>query len=187
MSFKFVPLPADDLPDDEALLASEEDLPADFAALGEQLQVDALRLGSVYPACRPPLELIDALAAKPRRASVWRWVAGGSVAAATILLITGLAIVANSQRDNDPRVAESSGTPANNAAAAPADTTAFVQAPLVRLPDESTNRLISNPTSRAPVQPISYRPAVTDVNGPQLEGLLDLWNEQPQAGATVAF
>jgi len=36
-------------------------------------------------------------------------------------------------------------------------------------------------------QPISYRPAVTEVNGPQLEGLLDLWNEQPQAGATIAF
>ena len=48
----------------------EGELPADFAALGEQLQADAQRLSSVYPACRAPKELpkelSDALAVQNR-------------------------------------------------------------------------------------------------------------------------
>ncbi|QDU27543.1 hypothetical protein ETAA8_26310 [Anatilimnocola aggregata] len=186
MSFKFIP--ADDLPDEE--LAVEEcagdftgdELPADFAALGEQLQADAFRLGSVYPACRPPLELIEALAPRPQRPHWARWLVGSSAAAA-ILLAVGLIVAMNVPQQPAVTSAHSNTTAPE---AVPAESiVAVVPAPtppVVSLPVEPTR-----PAFLTPSRPVSYRPAVVGVSGPQLEGLLDLWNEQPQAGATIAF
>lgn len=145
------------------------ELPADFAALaeqlGEQLQADAQRLSSVYPACQPPTKLIEALASQSQpqwsRRKVFAVV---SSAAAAILLVAGLITVAISP--DVLRIArdEPAAVPNND----------LVHVPPT-LPDH------------ADLQPVSFRPSVMDVNGPELEGLLDLWQEQPPAAGRISF
>jgi hypothetical protein len=151
----------------------EGELPADFAALGEQLQSDANRLSSVYPACQPPTKLMEALAAQSRpqwsRGKVFAVITS---AAAAVLLVVGLIAVAFSPdvlriaRDEPAAVPNAVPTLPNNE--------------LVLVPP-------TLPEHQADLQPVSFRPAAMDVNGPELEGLLDLWQEQPPAAGRISF
>ncbi len=176
MSFKLdfnhddLPLPAD---------AIDGDLPADFEALGEQLQADAARLSSVYPACRPPLELIDALGAVPSRRWLSRTVVARLSTAAALVLVAGLIGFAVSPVWLPSGVTERAVPPklSTPIAAIPA------AAESVEMTFPSSPLSFGNPD----LLPISYRPAVLEFNGPELEGLLDLWNEQPRAAATISF
>lgn len=172
MSFK-LNQPEDDLPDaarfaDEPPLPEEfleQELPADFAALGEQLGADAQRLASVYPACQPPLELIAALGGDTRRTSLPRQILGLASAAAGILLMLGLIGFALSPAWLAQRPAEPQPVPN----------------PAVEMVHQPQPRELPE------LQPVSYHPALVDMNGPELEGLLDLWQEQPQPGAKISF
>jgi|GEM_PF-6554769 len=141
------------------------ELPADFAALGEQLQADAQRLSNVYPACQPPTKLIEALATPPR--SRFRRKLPVVVSAAAMLLVAcgiTLLVVSREEQTAQP-LAPPSPVPENS---------------LVATPPEK-------PVRDMELTPVSYRPAVLDVNGPELEGLLDLWQEQLPATDSIAF
>ena len=156
----------------------DPELPADFAALGEQLQSDAKRLGQVYPACRPPLELMDALAKAPRRTWLRRHVLGVTGSAAAVLLVASLAVIAFAPRvlvkGSLDRAVVPETQPAVNTPAVPE---------LVEIPAPRQATAMTEPA----VRPISYHPAAAEFTGPELEGLLDLWQEQPQAPARIAF
>lgn len=132
----------------------EGELPADFAALGEQLQADAQRLSSVYPACRAPRELPkelnDALTLKNRPWWLRRELSVLAASAAAVLLVIGWVTFAYSPWS----------PPAVQQAADPSP------------PVETV----------AEVQSVSFQ--APEVSGPALEGLLDLMQENPQAAAT---
>lgn len=164
MSFK-LNHPEDQLPDEPSLPDEffEQELPADFAALGEQLSVDAQRLSGVYPACKPPLELIEALGGESRRASLPRQIVALASAAAGILLMLGLIGFALS----------------------PAWLTQPAATQVVNPPAALVHQ--TAPRELPEVQPVSYRPALADMNGPELEGLLDLYQEQSPPGSTISF
>jgi hypothetical protein len=145
----------------------EQELPADFAALGEQLTADAQRLAEVYPPCAPPLEWIEALDSQSRRASLPRQIAALASAAAGILLVLGLIGFALSP-------------------------VWLNQLSEVSEPPKSVNppaELVHQPTlpEQADLLPVMYRPAVVDMDGPELEGWLDLYQEQSESGATISF
>ena len=171
MSFK-LNHPDDHLPDEPSPVLRpskslpeeflEQELPADFVALAEQLTADAQRLSGVYPACKPPLELIEALGGEARRASWPRQIVALASAAAGILLMLGLIGFALSpvwMKDQ-------------------ADAT-----PVLNPPAELVHQ--TTPSALPAIEPVSYRPALADMDGPELEGLLDLFQEQP--GSTISF
>jgi hypothetical protein len=149
-------------------------LPAELAALGERLEADALRLGKTYPSCQPPLELMRALEqTAARRARVRAWVATVASAAALVLLMVGIYVVRNSQFDVVP--AQSTEVNLGPVEVGPATIAHTPPPPALPAPLDAT------------VQPVSYRPALADVNGPELEGLLDLLDEQPRSAAVISF
>lgn len=153
----------------------EGELPADFAALGEQLQSDANRLSSVYPACQPPTKLMEALAAQSRpQWSRGKVLAVITSAAAAVLLVVGLIAVAVSP--DVLRIARDEPAAVPNAAPKLPNNEVVLVPPLSTLPEP-----------HADLQPVSFRPAAMDVNGPELEGLLDLWQEQPPAAGRISF
>lgn len=168
MSFEFV-TNHDDLPLPDG--AIDGDLPADFEALGEQLQADAQRLSSVYPACRPPLELIDALGTVRNRWWLSRPVVARISTAAALVLVAGLIAFAVSPIWLPSGVTERAVSPT-------------LHTPVAATPAAAE---FVNANANPELQPVSYRPAMVEFNGPELEGLLDLWNEQPRAAATIAF
>jgi hypothetical protein len=150
------------------------ELPADFAALGEQLQVDANRLSSVYPACKPPTKLIEALDAQSQEQWSRHRLFAVVSSAAAVLLVVGLIALAFSPAVL--RIAR------DEPAAVPnAPSNAVVIAPPALMPEKTL------PDMPADLQPVSFRPAVMNINGPELEGLLDLWQEQPPAAGSISF
>jgi hypothetical protein len=134
------------------------EFPADLAALGEQLQADAQRLSSTYPACRAPTELPkelpkelnDSLAVRNRQWWMRRELSLIAASAATLLVVAGLVTFAY----------------------APWSRPVVQQAADPSPPVESV----------AEVQPVSFQ--APELSGPALEGLLDLLQENPQAAAT---
>ncbi len=161
-------MPGSSPPDDDADFDGE--LPADFAALGEQLLADSSRLSSVYPACQPPTKLMEALAVQSQPAwSRRKLFAVVTSAAATVLLVAGLITVAVAP--DAWRIARDE----------PAELQAVPSAANIEVP------LVSQLPERADLQPVSFRPAVMDVTGPELEGLLDLWQEQPPPAGSISF
>jgi hypothetical protein len=159
-------------PPNEAFPAGlEYDLPADLAALGEQLHCDAERLSQVYPPCAPPQELLAVLAVRSGHRRWNRWQLATAASAAAVLLVVGWGAWSWLPERNAP--------PGNISEA--------------RLPrPELAIADFSGESGQPPVAtlqptPVSYRPAVMELNGPQLEGLLDLWNEQPAQKTAVSF
>jgi len=148
MSFDEIPDPA--VPDE---------LPADLAALGEQLQADALRLGNVYPACKAPVALKDPLASVEASARRVPLIVIAS-AAAMLFISAGMFWLMNPLGGPKPAAATRTVEPANK-----------------------DDALAHSPT----VQPVSFRPSAAEVNGPELEGLLDLLDEQGQTAAAISF
>lgn len=140
-----------------------ERLPPELAALGEQLQSDAQWLGKTYPSCQPPLTLLAELERRGRRQWYFRaWAVGVATGAALLLIAVSIVAFWNAPTND---------LPATVAAAHAAD------------PVDADSMAAVN----VPVQPVSYRPALAEVNGPELEGLLDLLDEQPQSAAVISF
>ncbi len=165
MSFRFYQ------PDDAEPVDAAGDLPAtlppDLAALGEQLQADAQRLGHVYPACRAPFDFaavkeVIAHEEEARRRDFTRNLIIAVSSAAALLFIAACI-----QLTWLP--------PANVPEAVAADVTLDHPAHLANSP------------AAPELQPVSFRPAIGDMNGPELEGVLDLLDEQPQAAAVISF
>jgi hypothetical protein len=136
----------------------EGELPADFAALGQQLQADAQRLSSVYPACKAPQELPKALkethVAMSRQWWMRRELSLFAASAAAVLFVVGLVAMTFSPW-SEPVAQPADPLPVAERGASEADV----------------------------VQPVAYQP-VPELSGPALEGLLDLLQENPQAAAT---
>ena len=142
----------------------EGELPADLAALGEQLQADAQRLSSVYPACAPPTKLSAALVDSTNSWSRPTIAAVAMSAAALLLIGAVVAFSLGGGREEATIEPASPALVANNRASTPPEPIPTV----------------------AEIQPVSFRPGI-DVNGPELEGLLDLWQEQAPAVGSISF
>ena len=142
-------------PDDAPLKSDGEiDLPADLAALGEQLREDALHLAARYPASGG-----IHLAERPQPASAPRVRSWQRIAVlATTALATALVAVAAVQFAGSRRV----NLPVANAPA----------------PDVNESR---SGESTATSKPLAAPPTIslTELSGPELEALLDLWQREP--------
>lgn len=154
----------------------EAELPADFAALGEQLQCDADRLSRVYPPSAPPA-LLAALAVRPAPHVGGRKRLVAVASAALVLLTVSLVVAIRAPgilplTSSAPEAESSSNPRPSNPR--PSDVAISAAAP-------------GGNVQPVQVTPVSLRPAILDLNGPQLEGLLDLWNEQPEKRASVSF
>ena len=151
-------------PDDAPLRGDGEiDLPADLAALGEQLRDDALHLAKRYPAgaeltaTRP--EPASAVRARSRS---WKKVIVLAGSALATVLAGVVAVQLMDVPPSTPRVAIAPGA--------------------------------SEPLSATPaVIPAAFAPAptisLTELSGPELEALLDLWQREPARadGTGVSF
>lgn len=165
-------------PEDAPLDACGDiDLPDDLADLAAQLGDDAAWLAERYPApLMQPLaaELVaDAVAAPPQH--LRGWVIVGSSVAAALLVALGLA----ARPANDAPSA-----PVTEHAAAPPEV--FVAAEVADI--SPTERTVSAPLApRAPRierLPWAPQPALGEVSGPELEGLLDLWQNDEHPAQT---
>jgi hypothetical protein len=159
-------IPGEDAP----LTASGEiDLPDDLLELASQLRDDAAYLADKYPAvgvqalaCEPKKE--DSLKAGLQRRV--RWLAAIGCIAAALLIAVGVSYL------TDPRAPD-------NVAATPTVSVAPV----------ATADIIIDPPAvpggpRIGRLPWAPRPAIGEVTGPELEGLLDLWQNDEQPAET---
>jgi hypothetical protein len=150
-------------PDDAPLLPGGEiDLPADLAALGEQLRDDALHLAKRYPAATQT-EL--ARREPATRSLSWKKLA--------VLATSGLATVLAGVFAVQFGMSQRGGPQKLNAPAVP-----------VAKADEPSAAAAVPATIAAPPT-IS----LTELSGPELEALLDLWQREPDRaeGTGVSF
>jgi hypothetical protein len=162
-------------PDQAPLLPSGElDLPADLAALAEQLADDAVHLATRYPADRGPqvalaAELVESAEqikrfSRPRKSLlVTATVLGAGLASIAVL---GLSI-ALAWRDDEtapsfPSLAETTIRPP----------------PLEPLPASTVIRV--RPSAAATL-------SVGELSGPELEALLDLLGSEPRSVVSISF
>jgi len=153
-------IPGEDAP----LTASGEiDLPDDLLELAAQLQDDAAYLAEKYPAAGA--EKVNVYVAPAAKRSALRWVAVAGFVSAALLLAVVVA-----PRSSNMHV----GVPEHVAVATPA-------APVS---DVITDPPASPSGSRTVRLPWAPTPAIGEVTGPELEGLLDLWQNDEQPGET---
>ena len=151
-------------PDDAPLRGDGEiDLPADLAALGEQLRDDALHLAKRYPA-GAELTATRPEPASTRRMRSWNKIAilVGSTLATVLAGVFAVQLIDMPQSNPGVVVAPGMST-TEPAAAVPA--------------------VIPSPISPAPSI------SLTELSQPELEALLDLWQREPARGENsgVAF
>jgi hypothetical protein len=150
-------------PDDAPLLPSGEiDLPADLAALGEQLRDDAQHLAQRYPAAATGAGVALASGRRPWKKIV---VLAGSGLATALAVVVAVQVIGPLGRQNQTTMA-----PAHNALEhAPAVTAA----PVASVPGAGSPATIS----------------LTELSGPELEALIDLWQREPSPkdGTGIAF
>jgi hypothetical protein len=147
------------IPPDDAPLKSdgEIDLPADLAALGEQLRDDALHLAARYPAAATDRPV--PATAERSRSRVWKKFAILATSALATALVGVIAVqLANSRLKN---------------------------APVAKAPGPNIN------TGESAAVPLTAPPTIslTELSGPELEALLDLWQREPARaeGTGVSF
>lgn len=165
-------------PEDAPLDAiGELDLPDDLLELAAQLSDDANYLAERYPAERsklPPSEPLAPLPSSARnsRARYW-WVAGA--AAAIFAMLASTYRPANfapqaTRTVSDAGSLSASETATHNATASPPGSTVAATEPT------------PTPSSESRIQRLPWAPesVVPTVSGPELEGLLDLWQNDGQ-------
>jgi hypothetical protein len=162
----------DDAPEDAC---GELDLPDDLLELAAQLQDDALYLAARYPAkvaVEPLLAEVTAVNVHAPTPSRRHWlVAGGSIAAALTI-----AVALAYRPPTEPREAA---LPVNNVASVsiastnPPGDEVHVSTPI--------NKPAGPRIERLPWAPV---PAIGEVTGPELEGLLDLWQNDEHPAET---
>jgi hypothetical protein len=142
------------------------DLPADLAALAEQLGDDAAHLSACYPADRAPqvalaAELVQS-AARIKRQHWFRSAVVVGTGLATVAAL-GISLIIAAQQAPD---------------------TAGPSRPLVVSPGE---RPLS--ASAALIDPLPAAPALSvgELSGPELEALLDLLDSEPRSMASISF
>lgn len=148
-------------PDDAPLRGDGEiDLPADLAALGEQLRDDALHLAKRYPAGAE-------LTRQPepaRRLQSWKKIGVLAASAVATVLAGVVAVQLLDEPTANPHLAT---------------------APVTSVPEPSVVTRPEVPATIASPPTVS----LTELSGPELEALLDLWQREPaRAGETgVSF
>jgi hypothetical protein len=153
----------------------EIELPDDLAELAAQLGDDAVFLAERYPANRRMAEKFALPLVQPAHSSRRRvWIAASALG----LLVTGALTALLSLGDRGDR------TPIAETAAKPAPSPVSV----VTLP-ELTNP-VAEPVRELPlVRPPAATPAMflNGVSGPELEGLLDLWEKDGQQDSRISI
>lgn len=156
----------DDAPEDAC---GELDLPDDLLELAAQLGEDANYLAERYPAPVAEPFVAEVVAARVASATPARrgWVVAaiGGVAAAAMVAIAVQSLL------------PSSTLPMAESVAAPAAKPAVVERPIA----SSVSAPAGPRIERLPWAP---SPAITNVSGPELEGLLDLWQDDQQPTET---
>lgn len=154
-------------PDEPPLRSDGElDLPADLAALAEQLGDDAAHLSACYPADRSPqvalaAELVQS-AARIKRQHWFRSAAVVGTGLATVAAL-GISLVIAA------RQAPQASRPRQPVAVAPAS------------PSDPSPPSDSLPVSAAATL------SVGELSGPELEALLDLLDNEPRSMASISF
>lgn len=185
MRFRHRVIPPDQPPLDEA---GDVMLPDDLAALGDRLRCDADMLSSHYPARSTEENMgrqatcLDGKPANSRR----YWFATAAVAALLLTVAAWPVVNRLSQQPvNTHRLVIESSSESSPPRNVEGD----------RLPEASAN---SVGVTNMDVQPVDYHggkrsiestPAVflQDVSGPELEGLLDLWEQEQSAASGVSI
>lgn len=157
--------------EEDASFEGDLKLPDDLALMAEQLGDDAVRLAATYP---PPVSAVPAASREAsaaqsssrRKAWLTRSLAGTALAAG---LVTISLVASNSYRPQS----------ANHPLPA---TASPVSRALV------VNEKASTPTSTEP-QKIPVTPAswLGDTSGPELEALMDLWEQDQPAAGSLSF
>jgi hypothetical protein len=155
-------------PEDAPLDAiGELDLPDDLLELASQLRDDANYLAERYPAERSELPLREQLSPFPSRVRYW-WVAGAAAAM--------VAVLASAYRPAS-LIPQATRTVSDAGSVAASDVTASQPGPIVATAEPTTSPAGESRIQRLPWAPESVVPTVS---GPELEGLLDLWQNDGQ-------
>jgi hypothetical protein len=158
----------------------EIDLPDDLLELALQLRDDAAYLSAAYPAAAAPTKITESAKIAepaPRRLGWKNWVSIGTAVAAALVLVVSLAYrpAANSRETASPLTASpSTAQPANAHCMAAVE----VAAPASNQPAPAANG------PRIQRLPWAPTPVLNEVSGPELEGLLDLWQNEQQVTET---
>jgi len=156
------------IPEDNAGFEGDLKLPDDLAVMAEQLGEDAARLAATYPP-RRRTELCSVQPVPSRRSSTWlaRSLAGTALAAG---LVTISLVAMNSyQPDEQPAAVRSSGDENGNTQAQPHRPAHAGRSPAER---------------EIPVTPASW---LGDTSGPELEALMDLWEQDQPKVRSLSF
>lgn len=155
-------------PDDAPLKPDGElDLPDDLAALGEQLRDDAAHLAACYPAEGRQVGGQTQVAAVARSRSR-RWMRVGLLTTSSLasVLVIAVALQHFSKTRQVPPSIEATST------------------------DGQPAHAISQSNTVNPVTDLRPAPttiSLTDLSGPELEALLDLWQRDPQPPESTAI
>ena len=144
---------------DEPPLAAggDLDLPAELAALGEQLSADAARLAAVYP---PRQSAAISLGRSPASSRAWKY-ARYSAAGLVVAVTLGIAAVAW-----QPGKPLAHTPPAKTPAIAPAAT---------------------SPVAAISPRPAEPSLSLTDLSGPELEAVLDMLADDSARDTSISF
>lgn len=167
--------------DDDANFEGDLKLPDDLALMAEQLGDDANRLAALYP---PPLPAVLAVSrpktATPSRRSSWltRSLAGTALA---VGLVTLSLVVMNTSRQSNGEKPVPAGrlgiVDENGGKGLRPHRPAYAGRP--PLAHESPS-----PSRQVPVTPASW---LGDASGPELEALMDLWEQDQPAIRSLSF
>lgn len=165
-------------PDDAPLRPDGDlDLPADLAALAEQLADDAFHLSARYPAAREPqVALAAELVESAERIKTTGQPARGTWRRAAVLVGAGLASVAviglsllslSARRDDGDRASEFVSTPA--------------------LPADRAAPAVVAPTPVTFAAPATSSLSLGELSAPEMEALFDLLQREPNRASTISF
>lgn len=163
----------------------ESRLPGELEFLAAQLRDDAAHLASVYPAGSEADESVGISAApvesvRPSRRRTWlAWSAAGSLASVVLVAAVALPWVLPKGEGRSPNLVDSK-VPASPAVA-PVDHREPDLGRLVQAVVDKTD--VRDPASS------SATPAMflQNVSGPELEGLFDLWEEDPAEQGRISI
>jgi hypothetical protein len=164
-------------PDEAPLLPSGDiDLPADLAALGEQLRDDAAHLAARYSAEDGELAAGLAPAVRSRK---WIRIAALAGTAAAALVVTVIGIDQFGRIDRTAPVV----------AVRPPSAVPHRTVPYDAVPADHAAVKVSTPSSAEfPALGGSMTTvSLTDLSGPEFEALLDLWQREPKASEATGI
>jgi hypothetical protein len=172
-------------PDDPPLRADGElDLPADLAALAEQLGDDAAHLAACYPADgTPQVALAAELVQSASRLKRLQWFRSAAMIGAGLatVAVLGVSLFLAARQSPEPVVR---GGPVAIAPAATGERSLSVG-------NTTIDPLPATPFSATPFPatpfPATATLSVGELSGPELEALLDLLNGEPQSVASISF